>query len=193
MAPINIPTAFRVWIRAGSVLAGAVIAIWLVVIPVVKWTGHQHVQIRELRIQLAEAQQFQQTAAAREQTLAQTRQQVQALQLQLSQGQGMAQIMDRLRADAERWHLEMNAAQSADHPAQSVSWRPQLSLQATPITLTVVGRYRAIGEFLGGLMRAPFVAEVERVSLKRHPERYPQLEANLTLLVYGTAASLAAP
>ena len=192
--PANISPLVRLWSRAVAVVGGAVVAVWFVMIPLGKWTGHQHARIRELQMRLADTQQFQQTAVERKQVLAQTRKQVEALQLQLSRGQGMAHILDRLCTDAERWHVDMNATQSADHAvAQPVQWGPHLSLQATPITLTLIGRYRAIGEFLAGFTHAPFAAEVQRVSLKRHPERHPQLEAHVTLLVYGTTTSLATP
>lgn len=193
LRPPNLSPSVRLWIRAGGLVAGAVIALGVAGIPLLGWTSRQYALLHDVRTRLAQAQEFQRSEASRAQALAQARREVEALQLHVSRGQGMASILDSLRADAERWHLQMNAAQSADHPPHTVQWGPHLSLQAMPITLTLVGRYRAIGEFLGGLSRAPFVAEVEHVFMKRHPDRYPQLEANVTVLIYGTTSSLTTP
>jgi len=165
------------------VLVGLVRFVYL---PVIGQIREGASALHDLRVKIADAKGLLPKVPAQEVAFQQAKAQAQALQVRLGNGQALARILDALQARAQDLNLEFSATQSPPEgePGNVMSLGPGFALHAVPLELIVSGRYRNLGEFLGTLHDAPFIAAVQRLSVRSLPEHHPQLEACINLAVY---------
>lgn len=171
-------------------LAGAaallVLLIRWVYLPVVGRIRDRAAAIRELRVKLADAQTVLSRLPAQEAAFQETSVRFGAFQARVGTDEALARILDTLRREAEREHLEFRANQlpTEDTAERAMRLGSTLVLRPVPVTLNLVGRYRSLGEFLGSLEHLPAVVTIETLSLSHKPELHPRLEATVQLAVY---------
>jgi len=163
-----------------------VLLVRFVYLPVIGQIRERMATWHDLRVKLADAKGLLPKVPAQEVAFQQVKAKASALQIRLGNGQALARILDALRARAQDLNLEFSATQSPPEgaPGNVMSLGPGFALREVPLELTVSGRYRNLGEFLGTLHDAPFIAAVQSLSVKSLPEDHPQLEARVNLAIY---------
>ncbi|MBI4323227.1 MAG: type 4a pilus biogenesis protein PilO [Candidatus Omnitrophica bacterium] len=172
----------------GLVAAAALLVLLVrwVYLPVVGRLRDRAAAIHELRVKLADAQGVLPRLPAQDAAFQETRARFDAFQARLGTDEALASILDTLRREAERWHLEFRASQLPTEDAAERAMRlgPALALRPVPVALNLAGRYRSLGEFLGSLERLPAVVAIETLSVSHKPDLHPRLEATVRLAVY---------
>ncbi|MDP3768370.1 MAG: type 4a pilus biogenesis protein PilO [Dehalococcoidia bacterium] len=170
--------------RAGAIAALA--ALIVVAACPLLWRGlaHQHGQLSALQAQIAEAQRATAEQPDRARRLEEAKQRLTPLTRRVGQGQSMARVLETLNARAQAHRLQIVAVQPRAAAASAArAAAGSLTLREAPLELQVSGRYRQIGEFLGSLAEAPFLAAVRTVTLSS-PQESPLLEGRISLVVY---------
>ena len=146
-----------------------------------RWTS-----LATLRVKMADARLSMERLPAEEAALTQAQERRQLLERRIGQEQSIARILEALGRQAKTHHLELVTMQPrADaHEEASVSLGPEIILRDMPLTVELTGRYRQLGEFLGELPSAPYVAAVKRMRITRPDLESPKLKADLVLAVY---------
>lgn len=169
--------------RAGAI-AGLAALIAAVAYPLL-WRGlaGQHGRLGALQAQIAEAQRATAEQPDRARGLEEAKQRLAPLIRRVGQGQSMARVLETLNARAQEHRLQIVAVQPRAAAASARAAAGSLTLREAPLELQVSGRYRQIGEFLGSLADAPFLAAVRTVTLSS-PQESPLLEGRISLVVY---------
>ena len=157
-----------------------------VYLPVIGQIRERRVAVQDLRVKIADAKELLPKLPAQEAAFQQAKQRFETLQIRLGNAQALANILDTLRTQAERLHLEFSATQLPyEEEAQGViRLGAGLALREVPVTLTLIGRYRNLGELLGSLAEAPVVGAIDTLSVGSKPEFQPRLEANVSLKMW---------
>ncbi len=176
----------------GAALLALGLLVQLVYRPLTARIGAQRMALRELRVKVADAQALAQQAPQHQAALERARVRYQALERRLGDGQGIARALETLSAQAKERRLEFVGVQpSAGEGEQPVVMvGPALRLRELPLTVQLTGRYRQLGEFLGELPQAPFLAVVRRLTLSRPRADTPKVLAELLLSVYPAESAL---
>ena len=156
-------------------------------LPVLGQMRQRQVEANGLRVRMADAEGLLSKLPEEEAAYQQARQRFEDAQRHLGAGQSLARILDALRVRAGECHLEFRATQApppGGDTDKTLQLGPQMVLHEAPVTLTLVGRYRDVGEFLASLREARFLTEVRALSMKPQPDGATQLEASITLTVY---------
>lgn len=167
------PAAFLAGCLAAGLLAGRALAA-------------QRSSLRELQVKIADANLFMERLPQEEAALADTQARQQALARRVGQGQSLVRILEQLGQQAKAHRLELVATQprGEESRGQTVSFGPDVTLRELPLTVHVTGRYRQLGEFLGELPKAPYVAAVKMLRISRPSAESPKVKAELVLAVY---------
>ena len=156
-------------------------------LPVLGRIGERQVAANGLRVKIADAQGLLSKLPDEEAAYQQARQRFEAVQIHAGRDQSLARILDALRVRAGDLHLEFRATQApppGEEADRALHLGPHVVLHEAPVTLTLIGRYRDVGEFLDSLRDARFLTEVRALSMKPQSDRAAQLEATIKLTVY---------
>ncbi|GEM_PF-6907075 len=167
--------------RAAAIVAGAALAAVLVYPPLWRGIANSRQRLADLHSNITEAQGFTAEESARARRLERAKQQLAPLARRVGHGQSMARVLETLNARAQAHQLQVVAVQPRAVAAHTAAGR--LALREVPLELRVSGQYRQIGEFLGALTEAPFLADVREVSLSS-PGDAETLEARIAIVVY---------
>ena len=154
--------------------------------PLVMQCKERAPQARELHVKSADAKTLLPRLVEEEASAQQTRLQLDAALAYIGNDESVARILETLQHHAETLHVEFSAMKSSEteEPGQALALGEHMTLRQVPITMTVVGPYRQVGAFLGTLDGAPFLAQVQRLSVKRQSDTSPSVEAEMTLALY---------
>ena len=188
MPPLKIRLEFRQQVLLG--LTGALLVVILSVrfiyLPVIARINARRVMLNDLRVKIADAQVLAEQLPDQERALQLAREHYGALESRIGEGQSVARILERLSAQAKDHRLELVAVQphAQDTEPRVVTVGPELTLREVPLALQLTGRYRQLGEFLGELSSAPFLASVHKLVVTKPHAEDAQLKADLVLAVY---------
>ena len=188
MKPPVVQLGFREQLMLGATAAAAtlLLAVRFLYLPVIGRIGEQRAMIRDLVVKTADAQALAAQRPTTEAALRDAQQRYRTLEDQVGSGQSVGKILELLGAQAKAHRLELTVVQQAPDELQArvVTLGPELTLREVPLTLQVSGRYRQIGEFLGGLQEAPFLSSVRTLTMAKAQAESPTLRAELVLAVY---------
>ena len=162
------------------------LAVRVLYLPVFARIGERRATLTDLQVKVADAREFGATLPAEEAALRATSARNDTLERRLGEGQSVARILEALSEQAGDHRLQLVAVQprAEEREERAVKLGSDLTLRAVPLALTLTGRYQQVGEFLGELGRAPFVASVEALSMTKPDAGSPKLQADLELAVY---------
>jgi Tfp pilus assembly protein PilO len=198
---IRMPAMKPFWQRVGErerlvgmsllLLLGLALIVKLAYVP---WTGRlsqRRVRLAELRAQAAVAESVISRLGEEQRALDEARRRSQALERRVSAQLSLPRILDALGAQAQDQQVTLGVLQPREHEQadEPVSLAPGLRLRQRALTLELEGTYRHIGEFLGRLSSAPFLASVRSVAITRPEEAGMPLQATVALAVYLPEAS----
>lgn len=186
IAPLRLGPRHRVMLGlAGSALLFLALVRW-VYLPVVGRMRERIVAIQDVRVKIADARVVLPKLPAQEAASQEVTQRFEAFQRRVGTEEALANILETLRRDAERLHLAFQASQvpHEETAQRAMMLGPNMVLKPVPVTVSLVGRYRSVGEFLGGLAELPYVLRVESLSVKQPPDLQPRLEATVSVAVY---------
>lgn len=189
---VQLEPRHRVALGVTGLLVLCVGLIRFVYLPVIGQIRQHRVAVHDLTVKLADASGLADRLPEQEAALKRVSQQVDTINSRIGNSQALARVLDDLRAKTEDLHLELQATQPAQEPdvARGLSLGTDLELREVPLIVTLIGRSRNLGEFLGMFHDAPFLAEIRQLSVKTSPERHPQLEATVNMVIYLTKSSL---
>ena len=176
---------YQLLLISSAGLAAAVLAARFLFMPVFARIGAQRATLRDLTVKAEDAAGLIAQQPAHERALAQAEQRGRGLDSRV-RGQSIARILDALGQQAREHHLELTVVQDAmpSEAAHLVRFGPDLVLREVPLRLQLQGRYRQVGEFLGALREAPFLAIVKQADIARPAEGTGSLKTELALAVY---------
>lgn len=183
---LNLKTS-QTWLLG---VTGALLALVLVVrflyLPVIARIGERRATLTDFRVKIADAQGLAQQLPDQEKMLQRARERSSTLESRIAEGQSVARILELLSARAKDHRLELVAVQPrAEHNEPRILiLGPEVTLREIPLNLRLTGRYRQVGEFLGELPTAPFLASVHTLVLTKPQADTTQLTADLALAVY---------
>lgn len=174
---------------------GGLLALLLLVrflyLPVIARIGEQRAILTDLRVKTSDANVLIGQRPHHEATLHALRRRYRALvENRLGTDQSVARVLDALSQEAKGHRLELAATQAtaAEATQHFMTLGQGMTLREVPLALQLSGRYRKVGEFLGGLREAPFIASVEQVTLTRPQADSSKLKTDVILAVYLPAA-----
>ena len=173
-----------------AVAVGLLLAALLTIVPLGRHLARQWSVRSQLLARLGEAKALEARTAAARASLEATGARREALERRLGRGQSVAKVLEVLGQEAKSHKLELVATQpkqDADSPRR-VRITSDLIAQAVPVTVQISGRYRQLGEFLGILREAPFLASIQQVSITEPNQETGRLRADLELTLYLTDA-----
>ena len=177
------PRQQQIALSVGGVVV-ALVAMRLLAQPAVAYIGRQRAALGELRAKAAEAAMLVPQRAALEGGLQRAQDRSQSLEARV-RDQSVATILEALSREAKAHYLELTVVQeSAPDVERVVRFGPHLALREVPLRVHLRGRYRQVGEFLGALRAAPFLAAVREAEIVKSVEQFGQLTADLQLVVY---------
>jgi len=173
-----------------GVLVACVVAagvIRFVYLPAGVRLGERRASLKELAANIADAKLLAERLPQEQAALDQTRERYRSLvERRIDRGLSLARVLETLSAQAQDRRLELVAMQpnTSDKTMASIELGQELRLEQTLLTLGLAGRYRSIGEFLGWLQQAPFVASVRTLTLSRPEDNTLRVHADVELAVY---------
>ena len=182
-------------IRQKLLLAGTAALVALVLLgrfvylPVAARLGERRASLTDLRGKTADAHLLASRLSEEERALTEAETHSRAFERRVGEGQSVARILETLGQQAKDRRLELVAGQprEEDHATtRTLLLSPGLTLQEIPLRLQLTGRYRQIGEFLGGLIHAPFLSSVQELRMRKPAGTNATLQADLALAVYLT-------
>ena len=189
MPPLKIRLEFRQQVFLG--LTGALLVVILslrfIYLPVLARINERRALLTDLRVKIADAQVLAGQLPGQEQALQLAREHYgDALESWIGKEQSVARILERLSAQAKDHRLELVAIQprAEDHEPRVVILGPEVTLREVPLTLQLTGRYRQLGEFLGDLPTAPFLASIRELKMTKPQADRAELRTDLVLAVY---------
>jgi Tfp pilus assembly protein PilO len=149
--------------------------------------------LHDLQVKLADARALAEQLPQEEEALRAVQARDEAMERRLGEGQSVARILEALGAEVKARRLELITLQAKEEGAEPVMVvvDPSLTLRAIPLSLKLSGRYQQIGAFLSGLSDAPFLASVQRLTMRRSAADNPLLRADVELIVYLSQAAKA--
>ena len=183
--PLGLRAQLMLGVTGAAVIL--VLAIRFLYLPALGRIGERRTTIQGLKVKMADAQALAAQRPAYEAALQDAEQRYQALEHRVGNGQSVGKILELLGAQAKTHRLELTVVQPAPdqlQAARAVTLGPELTLREVPLTLQVSGRFRQIGEFLGGLQEAPFLSSVRTLTMAKPQAESSLLRAELVLTVY---------
>ena len=155
-------------------------------LPVMARVNDRRATLRDLRVKIVDASRFEKELPHQQEEWQQVRERYQLLEDRIGSGQSVARILEVLSQQAKERHVGLAAVQSKvqESAASLVALGSDVKLREVPLRLTLIGRYRQIGEFLGWLPQAPFLASVWQIKLTRPLPGDLQVRAELVLAIY---------
>ena len=137
-------------------------------------------------MKIADAQVLIEQLPTQEKALQLTRERYGTLENRIGAGQSVARILEMLSQQAKERRLELVAVQPRAQKSEQhmLSLGPEMTLRETPLSIQLTGRYRSLGEFLGALTHASFVASVQKVTVTKSETTSEQLRAEVLLTMY---------
>ncbi|MBI2885162.1 MAG: type 4a pilus biogenesis protein PilO [Candidatus Omnitrophica bacterium] len=176
---------------AATGVTAAVLLLRFVYIPL--WGGirQRAARLRELDVKMADAHLVRDQLAGQDALLRKTRERYELVRSRIGDEQSVGRILEALNQQAVEQQLEVLGMQPGvdGREPERLRLNADLTLREVPVLLRLQGRYRNLGEFLGQLPDAPFLASVRELELKRAPAGSPQLEARVVLSVYVTESA----
>lgn len=171
---------------AGGV-AAAVLLLRFVYLPLWGQVSQRAAQLRDLQVKIADARIVSERLADQDGLLRKTRERYELVRNRIGDEQSVGRILEALNRQAVDQQLEVLAMQPGGdgRTPERLPLNSTLALREAPVLLRLQGRYRNLGEFLGQLSDAPFLASVRELELKPAASG-SQLEARLVLSVYVT-------
>lgn len=184
--PLKLTPQQRLAVAAAASGAVVVALVALLYIPLWGYVRQQWHELRLLRVKIEDAKLFSQQMAQEEAALIQAKQRYDAFNRRLGQGQSLARVLELLGQQAKALHLEFAAVQSrADEEAnQAQRLTPELTVREIPLTVQLTGRFRQLGDFLGQLPQAPYMATIKSLRIIRPMSDSPKIQADIVLSVY---------
>ena len=184
---IHLETRQKLLLGGTGALVALVLAARFLYLPVVARIGERRVALTDLRVKTADAHLLAARLADEERTLTEAQAQHRALERRAGGGQSVARILETLSQQAKDHRLELVAVQPREEDeseTRTLTLGPELTLQEIPLRLQLTGRYRQIGEFLGGLIHTPFISSVRELRMRKPEAGSATLQADLVLAVY---------
>ena len=180
------PLAQRVVLLAAA--AGVIAAAWLLLWgPLYQASRRESARLAELNAMIEEAHQLTSQAAAHQAAFSEAQAAFQNVYSRIGGQQTVPRILEALGHQAKQHRLKLVAIQPDDDDTPDLyAVDDRVTVRAVPIRLHLKGRYQQLGQFLGDLSAAPFLASVEGVSVSRPGLDSPELEADLMVSVYLT-------
>ena len=180
-----------------GVTGGLVALVWLfryLYLPAIATIEARRATLQDLKVKIADAQVLTAQLPDHQAALRDAQERYRALESRLGAGQSVARVLEALSAEAKDHRLELAALKprTDERERRVFALSPEMLLTEMPLTLQLTGRYRQLGEFLGGLRDAPFVASVQELKITKPEAGHAQLQADLVLAVY-LAERAAAP
>ena len=172
---------------ATTALVGLVLVVRYLYLPVVAQIGERRVSLTDLRIKTGDAHLLAARLSEEERALADAQVQSRSLERRAGGDQSVARILETLSQQAKDHRLELVAVQPREEEeseTRTLQLGPELTLQEIPLQLQLTGRYRQIGEFLGGLIHSPFISSVRELRMRKPEAGSATLQADLVLAVY---------
>ena len=186
LSKLNLQAPYQVALAVTLSLVAGLWAVRYLYLPVIARIGAQRAQLQDLTVKVGDAQALAEALPKQEAALRESQSRYRALESRVGGEQSVARILDGLGKWAKDHRLEVVAVQPRANDAEPflVLAGPGLLLRAVPLSLKLKGRYRQLGEFLGELPEAPFLATVRRLTVRQPQSDSAQLEADLVLAVY---------
>jgi Tfp pilus assembly protein PilO len=157
----------------------------LVWLPVLGAVAEQRAMLHEVQVKMADAELVMARLSEEEEALAEVRERFNTFERWVGYGKSMARVLETLSQRARDHRLELVAIQPpVQADAQTIELSPGLRLREVPVQLTLTGRYRNIGAFLGELAEAPFLTSVRLLKIVRPEGISLRLQADVVLGVY---------
>ena len=178
------PRQYQIALTASG-LAAALVTIRFLLVPAISAIGRQQATLRELRAKAADAAVLIPQQAQLEERRQHAQQRRDVLEARV-RDQSVARILDTLGQEAKAHHLELSVVQEAvlADAGRVVQFGPDLIVREVPLRLQLRGRYRQVGEFLGALRAAPFLAAVRQAEIAKSTEPSGPLITESQLVVY---------
>jgi Tfp pilus assembly protein PilO len=172
-----------------GVTGAMVVAVWLMrflYLPGVARIHARQVQLKDLRVKIADMQGLAERFSSQEAILQEARERYKVLESRIGREQSVPRVLDAIGQLAKGHQLELIAVQprANEQEASVVTIGSELVLEEIPLSLQLKGRYRHLAEFLGGLSQAPFLSSVRELAVKKLQPESPKLQADLVLVVY---------
>ena len=165
----------------------AVLLVRFVYLPVLAQIGERQAALCDLRVKIADAHVLISQRQAYEAALQEVRKRYRALvEHRVGAEQSVARVLDALSEEAKAHRLELVATQpqTVEGEQHLLALGQGLVLREVPLTLQLSGRYRQVGEFLGALRDASFIASVQKLTLAKAEANSSKLRADISLAVY---------
>ena len=180
-----------------GVTGGLVALMWLfryLYLPAIASIEARRATLQDLKVKIADAQVLAAQLPDYQAALRDAQERYRVLESRLGAGQSVARVLEALSAEAKDHRLELAAVKprTDERERRVFALSPEMLLTEVPLTLQLTGRYRQLGEFLGGLRDEPFVASVQELKITKPEAGHAQLQADLVLAVY-LAERAAAP
>jgi len=149
--------------------------------------GERRASLADLRIKTADTHLLAARLPDQERSLADAQVQYRSLERRAGGSQSVARILETLGQQAKDHRLELVAVQPREEEESEpliLALGPEFTLQEIPLRLQLTGRYRQIGEFLGGLIHTPFISSVRELRMRKPEADSATLQADLVLAVY---------
>ena len=183
---LRLTTRHQLALAIAGGLTGVVLLARFLYIPLWGQLAQRQATLKSLHVKIADARLFMERLPIEEAALKDAEARRQALERRIGHGQSLARILEQLGQQARARHLELVSVQprAGEREDHTVTLGPELALREVPLTLQVTGRYRQMGEFLGELPKAPYVAAVKSLHMTRPDPDSPKLNADIVLAVY---------
>jgi Tfp pilus assembly protein PilO len=167
-------------------LVGLMLLVRVAYAPWARAIEQRRARLAELRAQVAAAESMIARLPQEQAGLEEARRRAQALERRVSAQLSLPRVLDALSAQAQEQQVELVVIQPRDTESGEtvVSLGPDLRLRPRTLTLQLGGTYQHIGEFLGRLATAPFLASVRSVTLSRSQQPGTSLTAEVALRVH---------
>ena len=170
----------------GLAVVALFLSIRIVLVPIISGIASRRASIQELERLLTEARELQDQREAQERLLAQARSEYQVLQRRVGTGQSIARVLEALSQQAREQRLEITSLKpEMDGDDNAITeLGPSVRLRKVPLSLSVAGHYRQVGDFLGQLAQGPFLASIETLRISKPSNATAKVQAELALSVY---------
>lgn len=176
----------------GGITAALLIFLLLVrfiYLPVVARIGDRRTRLKDLQSKIADARGLTEQLPSQEAALQQVKTRYETLVNRIGKGQAVvARALETLSVRAKDHRLELVAVQprESDGGQRTITLGQELTLREVSLTLQLTGRYRQVGEFLGGLADDPLLASVRTLGMAKAHTVGTTLRADVGLAVYLT-------
>ena len=182
---IKLGTKYKALAGLTGVLVVLVLAARFLYVPAMARVNRHRAALQDLKVKIADAHVLTEQLPQQQSALEDAQQRHRMMFGRVGDGQSVARILEQLSALAKSEHVELATVQPrADEEPRLVAMTPDLTMREIPLRLQLKGRYQQIGNFLGHLPTAPFIASVRQCSMTKPQGETAQLEAELVIGVY---------